>query len=193
MLIPAPDDRVGLSLGGGKHDAGAQHIPIRGPRLNRPGGLDGFVGGGQVDCEGRRHHHRNLFFHPGASAPRSHAVPPPRVGQDGGHGENSRVHERLRTEPPGHPRQGTLATKRINTRYRTGFAYVDALLASGQTLKLCRLRYTAHANEWGFAIYRASHDDNENSFLPTGLPHGPVEAALDTSCGLYLADPTAWN
>jgi len=48
---------------------------------------------------------------------------------------------------------------RINTRYRAGFAYVDAVLPGGDELPLCRLRYAGYANQWGFAIYRASHDD----------------------------------
>lgn len=44
-----------------------------------------------------------------------------------------------------------------------------------------------------FAIYRASHDDYEDSYLPTGLPVGTAEDALDTACGLYLGDPSAWT
>ena len=46
---------------------------------------------------------------------------------------------------------------------------------------------------WGFAMYRASHDEYEDAFLPTGSMGGPAEDALDTACGLYLADPTAWT
>jgi len=80
----------------------------------------------------------------------------------------------------------------IHLRYRAGFAYVDGVLADGEVLRLCRLRYAGYANQWGFAIYRASHDDYENSFLPTGSMGGTAEDALDTACGLYLADPTAW-
>jgi hypothetical protein len=82
---------------------------------------------------------------------------------------------------------------RINTRHRAGFAYVDGVLADGEVLKLCRLRYAGSAHMWGFAIYRASHDDYEDSFLPTGSMGGTAEDALDTSCGLYLGDPTAWT
>jgi len=80
----------------------------------------------------------------------------------------------------------------IHLRYRAGFAYVDGVLADGEVLRLCRLRYAGYANQWGFAMYRASHDDYENSFLPTGSMGGTAEDALDTACGLYLADPTAW-
>jgi len=60
-------------------------------------------------------------------------------------------------------------------------------------LKLCRLRYGGSASMWGFAIYRASHDDYQPSYLPTGHSAGGPEDALDTACGLYLGDPTAWT
>ena len=82
---------------------------------------------------------------------------------------------------------------RIDTRFRAGFGYVDAVLTDGDVLPLCRLRYAAYANMWGFAIYRASHDDYQDSYLPTGQSAGTAEDALDTACGLYLGDPTAWT
>ena len=72
-------------------------------------------------------------------------------------------------------------------------AYVDARLTDGDHAQLCRLRYGGSAHHWGFAIYRASHDDYEDSFLPTGLTGRHPEDALDTACGLYLGDPTAWT
>jgi len=81
---------------------------------------------------------------------------------------------------------------RVALRFKGGFGYVDAVLTDGETLRLCRLRYVGYANMWGFAIYRASHDDYEDSYLPTGSPSGTGEDALDTACGLYLNDPTAW-
>lgn len=81
----------------------------------------------------------------------------------------------------------------VKVRYRAGFAYVDGALADGEVLKLCRLRYAGSASQWGFAIYRASHDDYEDSFLPIGSMGGTAEDALDTACGLYLNDPTAWT
>ncbi len=49
------------------------------------------------------------------------------------------------------------------------------------------------AHQWQFAIYRASHDDYHESIFPTGLPIGTCQDALDTACGLYLNDPTAWT
>jgi hypothetical protein len=59
-------------------------------------------------------------------------------------------------------------------------------------LSLCRLRYAGYASTWGFAVYRASHDDYQDSYLPSGQPSGTPEEALDCACGLYLGDPTAW-
>ena len=85
------------------------------------------------------------------------------------------------------------ALREIRLRYRAGFAYVDGVLADGEVLRLCRLRYAGSARDWGFALYRASHDDYEQSYLPTGVMGGTAEDALDTACGLYLNDPTAWT
>jgi hypothetical protein len=45
----------------------------------------------------------------------------------------------------------------------------------------------------GLAIYLASTDGYQDSALPSGLPVGTPEEALDCACGLYLADPTAWH
>ena len=80
----------------------------------------------------------------------------------------------------------------VRMRYRAGFAYVDGVLADGQVLQLCRLRYLRSATTWGFAIYRASHDDYEDNYVPSGSSTGSAEEALDCACGLYLGDPTAW-
>lgn len=49
--------------------------------------------------------------------------------------------------------------------------------------------HAGYANMWGFAIYRAGHNDCQNSYLPTGYS---AENALDSACSPYLADPTAW-
>ena len=81
----------------------------------------------------------------------------------------------------------------VDVRFRGAFAYVSATLPDGEPMPLMRLRYAGSAQQWGFAIYRASHDDYEDSFLPTGYMGGSPEDALDTACGLYLADPTAWT
>lgn len=78
----------------------------------------------------------------------------------------------------------------VQVRFRANFAYVDGHDANGDTLKLCRLRYTGSATTWGFGIYRASHDDYEDSFLPNGLTAGTPQDALDCACNLYLQPHT---
>lgn len=92
-----------------------------------------------------------------------------------------------------HARQRWPTLAQIRLRYRASFAYVDGILPDGELIRLCRLRYAGSARDWGFAIYRASHDDYEPAVLPTGAFSGPPEDALDTACGLYLNDPTAWT
>lgn len=81
----------------------------------------------------------------------------------------------------------------IHIRHRGQFAYITGELADGTNLPLFRLRYTGSATTWGFAIYRASHNDYEPSILPSGHPAGTPQQALDCACGLYLNDPTAWQ
>jgi hypothetical protein len=81
----------------------------------------------------------------------------------------------------------------LQIRHRGVFSYIDATLTDATTLKLCRLRYVGSAHDWQFAIYRASHDDYDESVFLTGLPIGTCQDALDTACGLYLNDPTAWT
>ncbi|WP_157250408.1 hypothetical protein [Nonomuraea typhae] len=80
----------------------------------------------------------------------------------------------------------------ITVRHHGEFAYIAGHLLDGTNLPLCRLRYTGSATSWGFAIYRASHDDYEKSVLPSGYPTGTPQEALDCACGLYLGDTTAW-
>ena len=99
------------------------------------------------------------------------------------------LHQRLSTRAQ--ERWPQLAT--LTVRHRAGFAYITGHLPDGEQLPLCRLRYGGSANTWGFAIYRASHDDYEDSILPTGVLTGTPEDALDTACGLYLNDPNAWT
>ena len=81
----------------------------------------------------------------------------------------------------------------MRLRFRSNFAYVDGEIADGPTIPLCRLRYGGSAHTWGFAIYRASHDDYEDSFLPNGMTGGSPEEALDCACMLYLAAPQLWK
>ncbi len=82
---------------------------------------------------------------------------------------------------------------RVDVTFRATFAYVTATLPDGDQLPLCRLRYGGSASRWGFSIYRASHEDYQPNVLPNGAPSGTPEDALDTACGLYLNDPTAWT
>jgi hypothetical protein len=81
----------------------------------------------------------------------------------------------------------------VKVRFRANFAYVDGEIKDGPTIPLCRLRYGGYASQWGFAIYRASHGDYEDSILPNGDFSGSPEEALDCACGLYLADVEAWR
>jgi hypothetical protein len=81
----------------------------------------------------------------------------------------------------------------IAVRWHGEFAYVAGQLPDGTVLPLMRLRYNGSAAHWGFAIYRASHDDYDKSVLPTGFPFGTPQEALDCACGLYLGDATAWT
>jgi len=76
----------------------------------------------------------------------------------------------------------------VQVRFRSNFAYVDGRLPDGDVVRLCRLRYTGSATTWGFAIYRASHDDYEDSVLPNGWPAGSPQEALDCACSLYLGE-----
>ena len=81
----------------------------------------------------------------------------------------------------------------VSVSYRGHYAYVEGTDQHGDTLRLFRLRYVGYASQWGFAIYRASHNDYRQALLPGGWRAGTPEDALDTACGLYLADPTAWT
>jgi hypothetical protein len=55
-----------------------------------------------------------------------------------------------------------------------------------------RLRYGGSATRWGFAVYLANKDGYQDSVLPTVDFAGTPEDALDTACGFYLTDPSAW-
>ncbi|HKS98191.1 MAG TPA: hypothetical protein VJT31_01570 [Rugosimonospora sp.] len=104
--------------------------------------------------------------------------------------ESTKTSLRQRLTAHARNRWPDLAT--VNVRYRGVFAYIDGQLTDGTVLPLCRLRYNGSASIWGFAIYLASRDGYEDNVLPSGLPAGSPEEALDCACGLYLNDPTAW-
>jgi hypothetical protein len=92
-----------------------------------------------------------------------------------------------------HARERWPALASVEVRFRGQFAYITGNLHNGEVLPLCRLRYGGSASSWGFAIYRASHDDYQDNILPSGYAAGSPQQALDCACGLYLNDPTAWQ
>src|ERR1700761_7570987 len=51
----------------------------------------------------------------------------------------------------------------LQIRHRGNFSYVDAPPPDPPPLKLARLRFVAPPSQWQFAIYRASHDDYDES------------------------------
>ncbi|MGW9133521.1 hypothetical protein [Streptomyces sp. NPDC055681] len=77
----------------------------------------------------------------------------------------------------------------ITVRSRSGFAYVAAELPGEEPLPLCRLRFTGVLHTWGFALYLASSDSYRDNILPSGLPAGSPEEALDCAGDLYLSQP----
>ena len=81
----------------------------------------------------------------------------------------------------------------VRVTFRGAFAYVRGELPDGESLPLMRLRYGGSAATWGFAIYLASRDGYQDSVLPSGDFAGSPADALDTACGLYLNDPSAWT
>ena len=91
-----------------------------------------------------------------------------------------------------HARQRWPQCDDVEVHFRGTFAYVTAHLPDGDQMPLMRLRYGGSASRWGFAIYLASKNGYQDSVLPTGNFAGTPEDALDTACGLYLGDPTAW-
>lgn len=74
----------------------------------------------------------------------------------------------------------------LHIRFHAQFAYVEADLADGDRLPLLRLRYGSSASLWGFGLYLASTGKYHDQILPSGLPIGSPQEALDCACGLYL-------
>jgi hypothetical protein len=77
----------------------------------------------------------------------------------------------------------------LRFRYRGQFAYIEGELAGGDVVPLMRLRYHGSASQWGFGLYLASSGTYEDQILPSGLPVGSPEEALDCAAGLYLTAP----
>jgi hypothetical protein len=106
------------------------------------------------------------------------AAPPPST--------KTSLHQRLSA----HAREHWPQLASVTVRFRGAFAYVSGQSPTGDTLPLMRLRYGGSAARWGFAIYRASHEDYEDSILPTGRFAGTPEEALDCAAALYLGNDT---
>lgn len=96
------------------------------------------------------------------------------------------LHQRLTA----HARRWPQITE-VTVRYRTGYAYIGAVLKDGDELQLCRLKDTGHPEMWRFALFTYSGERYEDNILPTGSPFGTPEDALDCAAGLYLGDPPA--
>lgn len=88
-----------------------------------------------------------------------------------------------------HARQRWPRVADVEVRFRGAFAHVQARLADGTVQPLVRLRYGGSARHWGFGLYLASSGRYEDQILPSGLPIGSPEEALDCAGGLYLDDP----
>ena len=89
------------------------------------------------------------------------------------YGQAARVHQYLAPPATGRPRGGTLAPARRHQRplpRRVRLRHRPA--PRRQRPAPVRLRYAGPASTWGFAIYRASHDDYDKSVLPSGYPAG---------------------
>jgi len=80
----------------------------------------------------------------------------------------------------------------IDVKFRGEFAYVAGRLEVGDTQPLMRLRTADQPPAGASRFNLASKDGYEVAALPTGVFAGAPEDALDTACGLYLGDPTAW-
>lgn len=96
----------------------------------------------------------------------------------------------LRQRLNSHARERWPQVNAITIRFRAGFAYVAAELPGGQNLPLCRLRFTGVLQTPGFALYLASSDAYKDNILPSGLPAGSPEEALDCAGNLYLTEST---
>ena len=104
----------------------------------------------------------------------------------------ARVDQGQPHRPPQQPRPRPLAVacqRRI--RFRANFAYVDGHERDGTVLKLCQLRYGGSAHLWGFAIYRASHDDYEDSHLPTDHTVNPDALAISAAAQVRTCSATS--
>lgn len=96
------------------------------------------------------------------------------------------VQHHLRQRLNRHARECWPRVEAVTARFRTGSAYVAAGLPGEESLPLCRLRFIGMLHTWGFALYLASTDSYREDILPSGLPTGSPEEALDCAGELYL-------
>jgi hypothetical protein len=77
----------------------------------------------------------------------------------------------------------------LQIRHCGAFSYIDATLTDVTALKLCRLRYVGSAHYWQFAIYRASHDDCDESVFPPACPSAPASKPSTTPAASTSTTP----
>jgi predicted kinase len=85
-----------------------------------------------------------------------------------------------------HARERWSPVEGITVRFRAGFAYVAAQLPGERSLPLCRLRFTGVLHTWGFALFLAGDNTYRDTLLPSGLPVGSPEEALDCAGDVHL-------
>ena len=131
-----------------------------------------------------RHRHRRGHPTPGFIGSLTQTVRSSPVG---------RVHAAQPAAAPERARRRPLACAWPGSRCATApdSPTSTAACPTATVLKLCRLRFSGRLHTWGFAIWLASRDGYEENLLPTELPAGSPEEALDCACGLYLGDPAA--
>jgi hypothetical protein len=91
------------------------------------------------------------------------------IGHNHTHGRATRVNENIAAAETA--RQGLATMAGAGRRRRTlprRVRYVTGRLADDDSFPLMRLRYGGSATRWGFAIYLASKDGDQDSALPTG-------------------------
>ncbi|MFF9566898.1 AAA family ATPase [Streptomyces sp. NPDC014685] len=96
------------------------------------------------------------------------------------------VRHHLRRRLNRHARERWPHVDAVTVRFRAGFAYVAAELPGGESLPLCRLRFTGVPHTWGFALHPAGNDGYRDGLLPGGLSAGSPEEALDCAGALRL-------
>ena len=82
--------------------------------------------------------------------------------------------------------------EQVKVRFKGGFGYVDAVCRR-RGLETVSAQVRRLRQPVGIRDLPGQPRGLPASWLPTGTPSGTVEEALDTACGLYLSDPTAWT